>query len=757
MPRRLFPIRMLPIVALTVVVLGSCSDKNPVGPTPPAGPPPVATIELTPSADTLAVGGTLQLTATLRDAGGNVLTGRGITWASANSGVVSVSGSGLATAETEGPAAITATAEGKSARADLMVLTALGRVGSAGGAVSSASGSVVLDLPAGAVAGETRITVASAGTTAQPEEVVPGTAYRFGPEGTRFAEPAQLTIHYDRSRLQPQTNEQVLRLHKLVDGAWEMVEGSTVDVERQAVTGPIQGFSVFAVLPIRIGDLQVTMSALPDPVAAGDMLTYELMLYNAGPDPVRAVAWRLIVDGDVDLVEPDAGCQIVVGGEPARPRFDCVVAALEPGISHRPQLRVVPRQAGQALNATAAISSWSGAADPDLSNNTAQLATGVASAAADLVVVLQSSPEPVEAGADMTVAATVANLGPDPVENVRIRIVAHAQVEVPSDLLPGSCTVEIDDSPETGPRRIFTCTVAGPLAEGEAAAVAPVLRTIAAQAGTTFPVDAEILGWDGPADPDPSNNRTEATVTVSGAAHTPPTVQIAAPADGTSVVAGAVVVFQGSAADAAGQAITGAALVWTSSLGGQIGTDETFARSDLAVGQHTITLTATDSGGQTAAATVTLTISAPGSVTVEWVGGAAEGATAWNVAGNWSTGQVPGAQDRVVVPATANHPVLDADREVAGIEVRSGATLDLGSHTLAVGGNVAAPGEIRAGAGLLLLTGYETTLHGLVPSLRVAGTVSLDGATTARGGMTLAGGRVNHGGHPLTLIAGGGQ
>jgi uncharacterized protein YjdB len=57
----------------------------------------------------------------LKDANGNVLTGRTVTWASSNTGVATVSSSGLATALLVGTATITATSEGKSGSGTITV------------------------------------------------------------------------------------------------------------------------------------------------------------------------------------------------------------------------------------------------------------------------------------------------------------------------------------------------------------------------------------------------------------------------------------------------------------------------------------------------------------------------------------------------------------------------------------------------------------------------------------------------------------
>ena len=82
---------------------------------------PVATVTVTPSPVNLFVTQTQQFTVTTKDAGGNVLTGRKVTWGSSSPLVASVSTTGLATALLVGTTTITATSEGKSGTATLNV------------------------------------------------------------------------------------------------------------------------------------------------------------------------------------------------------------------------------------------------------------------------------------------------------------------------------------------------------------------------------------------------------------------------------------------------------------------------------------------------------------------------------------------------------------------------------------------------------------------------------------------------------------
>src|SRR5207247_123825 len=92
-------------------------------------PAPVATVAVTPTTASLTVGQTTQLSATLKDANGNTLTGRTVAWTSSNTSMATVSSSGLVTGVTAGSATITATSEGKSGTAAITVTTSSGGAG----------------------------------------------------------------------------------------------------------------------------------------------------------------------------------------------------------------------------------------------------------------------------------------------------------------------------------------------------------------------------------------------------------------------------------------------------------------------------------------------------------------------------------------------------------------------------------------------------------------------------------------------------
>ncbi len=85
---------------------------------------PVASVTVSPAPASVQAGQTVQLTATPKDANGNTLTGRTITWASSNTSVGTVNGSGLVTGVVAGSTTITATSEGKSGTSAVTVTAA---------------------------------------------------------------------------------------------------------------------------------------------------------------------------------------------------------------------------------------------------------------------------------------------------------------------------------------------------------------------------------------------------------------------------------------------------------------------------------------------------------------------------------------------------------------------------------------------------------------------------------------------------------
>jgi subtilisin family serine protease len=86
----------------------------------------------------------------------------------------------------------------------------------------------------------------------------------------------------------------------------------------------------------------------------------------------------------------------------------------------------------------------------------------------------------------------------------------------------------------------------------------------------------------------------------------PPAVSLQSPANGSTFTSGTNISFQGAATDPEDGNI-GPSLVWTSDKDGQIGTGTSFSRA-LTSGNHVITASVTDSGGNTSSASRSITV-----------------------------------------------------------------------------------------------------------------------------------------------------
>ena len=121
--------------------------------------------------------------------------------------------------------------------------------------------------------------------------------------------------------------------------------------------------------------------------------------------------------------------------------------------------------------------------------------------------------------------------------------------------------------------------------------------------GSTGPTPVTDTGVDDSTSVGPTD--TSEDTSTNGAA---PTAQINHPGDGDQRPAGVVIPVIGEASDPEDGVLTGASLVWTDSLEGEIGQGEMFDTMLLTLGEHTITLTATDADGNVGEDSITLTI-----------------------------------------------------------------------------------------------------------------------------------------------------
>ena len=108
------------VAAAVLVPACSSSDGGDNGPVAPGSA--VASIQFTQPPLMLVVNDTLKLDLVLRDATGNALAGRAVTWSSQSPNVATVSAQGVLRGVAQGRTRITAASEGKEAQFDVNVV-----------------------------------------------------------------------------------------------------------------------------------------------------------------------------------------------------------------------------------------------------------------------------------------------------------------------------------------------------------------------------------------------------------------------------------------------------------------------------------------------------------------------------------------------------------------------------------------------------------------------------------------------------------
>jgi uncharacterized repeat protein (TIGR01451 family) len=161
-------------------------------------------------------------------------------------------------------------------------------------------------------------------------------------------------------------------------------------------------------------DLSVTKTDTPDPVTAGNNLTYTITAANAGGDFANNVTLGDTLPASttfVSLTSP-GGWSCTTPAVGATGAVSCSNPSVAPAASGVFTLVVKVNSSaasGSTISNTASVSSST--FDPDATNNSATASTMVNSSA-DLSVTKADSPDPVTAGANLTYTITAANAGP---------------------------------------------------------------------------------------------------------------------------------------------------------------------------------------------------------------------------------------------------------------------------------------------------------------------------------------------------------
>ena len=235
-------------------------------------------------------------------------------------------------------------------------------------------------------------------------------------------------------------------------------------------------------------DLGVTVTDTPDPVNAGDTVTYSIQISNAGPDDATnsVLTFTLPPGATFTSATPLQGTCSQAGGV-----VTCPLGTIATGGSTSVSVVVALTLEGSAT-ATALVAT--DVTDPVVANNSATAVTTV-NAVADLSLTKDDGVTSVVPGTSTTYTLTLANAGPSS---------AGAGVTV-VDHLPAGTTAHVTDPNCVLAGNDVTCTTTAPLASGSSVSWQITVDIPADYAGATLDNSASISSSP-TTDPHPAND-----------------------------------------------------------------------------------------------------------------------------------------------------------------------------------------------------------------------------------------------------------
>ncbi|HEX8849774.1 MAG TPA: Ig-like domain-containing protein [Gemmatimonadaceae bacterium] len=245
--------RRLQVVALLASVLGGCSDK---GVTSPGEPVASLAIADAPAGPVIA-GSMFTLRPIAKDASGNELFGRRVSWSSSDTSVAKVSAAGTVTDIAPGSVTITASCERVEQSVSLDFRVG-GVLDASGGTLSAFGGSIALSLLPKVLAGSTNILFRPA-TVAAAGNLVPGTAFEIAPDlGTLAGTLGRVGVHYPLAR---GFDAKSLKVARLRDGVWRPIAATVADTMTRMLWAPVSELGTYGILTAPVD--HVTIGNVP--------------------------------------------------------------------------------------------------------------------------------------------------------------------------------------------------------------------------------------------------------------------------------------------------------------------------------------------------------------------------------------------------------------------------------------------------------------------------------------------------------------
>ena len=255
-------------------------------------------------------------------------------------------------------------------------------------------------------------------------------------------------------------------------------------------------------------NLTVTNSGSPSPVAAGANIAYTQVVTNSGPSNCTSATFTEAFPANttfVSLIPVPAGWTCTTAGS-----ISCTNPSVAPGSSSTfPVVVTVNAGTGAGTIITDTATAASATSDTNPNDNFATVNIGVATAGqADLGVTNSASPNPVNAGQNVTYSQTVTNGGPAAASTITLSETVPANTTFVSLTGPAgwTCTSSVP----------YTCTIPT-LAVNATANFTFVVKVNANVASGSTVSDTATVGATTP-DPNNLNNNASASVQVADSA-----------------------------------------------------------------------------------------------------------------------------------------------------------------------------------------------------------------------------------------------
>ena len=178
-------------------------------------------------------------------------------------------------------------------------------------------------------------------------------------------------------------------------------------------------------------DMALGMIAQPNPVMAGNNLTYSIAVTNLGPSTTTNVIVTHLLPANVAFVSATAsqGTYVQVGGIVTF-SLGPMAAGAKAALSVIVQPNTLPSNTPVTIYSTASVSSEQPDFNPD--NNTAIVPTKVTPATADIAVAIAAVPNPVLIGGTLTYTVALTNNGPSRATSIAVTNALPVSVQIQS-------------------------------------------------------------------------------------------------------------------------------------------------------------------------------------------------------------------------------------------------------------------------------------------------------------------------------------